>query len=401
MIKFDDFIREKERIKDLKSYSILDTLPEDEYDELTALAAQICGTPISLISLLDDKKQWFKSHHGTDYTETPRDIAFCGHAILNPNEVFIVEDARNDYRFYDNPLVTEDPNIVFYAGVPLVGQNSLPLGTICVIDTKPNELTQDQIKSLKALSNQVMKLLELRKNKKRLEKTLIEFENKNKELERFAYIAAHDLKSPLGNINGLTEFFIENYGHFLDKDGTEIINLIHNSSAKLRGLIDELLEYSKYDKIIEQQKSEIDLQLLKKEILGLFSFKNRYNITLKSNVTSIITNKVALEQILINLLSNAIKYNDKEIAEIEIVVEEENLQYQVSVTDNGPGISYENKNKIFELFEVLDTYDHNGETGNGIGLATVKKLVLALGGTIDIESEIGKFTRFNFTIDKS
>lgn len=401
MIKFDDFIREKERIKDLKSYSILDTLPEDEYDELTALAAQICGTPISLISLLDDKKQWFKSHHGTDYTETPRDIAFCGHAILKPNEVFIVEDARNDYRFYDNPLVTEDPNIVFYAGVPLVGQNSLPLGTICVIDTKPNELTQDQIKSLKALSNQVMKLLELRKNKKRLEKTLIEFENKNKELERFAYIAAHDLKSPLGNINGLTEFFIENYGHFLDKDGTEIINLIHNSSAKLRGLIDELLEYSKYDKIIEQQKSEIDLQLLKKEILGLFSFKNRYNITLKSNVTSIITNKVALEQILINLLSNAIKYNDKEIAEIEIVVEEENLQYQVSVTDNGPGISYENKNKIFELFEVLDTYDHNGETGNGIGLATVKKLVLALGGTIDVESEIGKFTRFNFTIDKS
>lgn len=400
MIKSDKFIRESERLKDLDSYSILDTLPEDEYDQLTALAAQICGTPISLISLLDDKRQWFKSHHGTDFTETPREIAFCAHAIHNIDEVFIIEDARIDNRFYDNPIVVEEPNVVFYAGAPLVGQDGLPLGTICVIDTKPNELTEDQIKSLKALSTQVMKLLELRKNKKRLEKTLIEFENRNKELEKFAYIAAHDLKSPLGNITALTDFFIENYGGVLDKDGSEIIELIHNSSVKLRGLIDELLEYSKYDKIIEEEKTEIDVEILKKEILGLFSLNNRYNISLKSEIPTLYTNKTALEQILINLVSNAIKYNDKEIAEIEIFITEEPSQYRISVTDNGSGISKEYQHKIFELFEVLDTYDKDGETGNGIGLATVKKLVLALGGTIDVESEIGRFARFNFTLDK-
>ncbi|MFA9187791.1 ATP-binding protein [Flavobacterium sp. FBOR7N2.3] len=400
MIKPDKFIREMDRLRDLDSYSIIDTLPEDEYDQLTELAAQICGTPISLISLLDDKRQWFKSHHGTHYTETPKEIAFCAHAIHNIDEVFIIEDARMDNRFYDNPIVVEDPNVVFYAGAPLVGQDGLPLGTICVIDNKPNELNESQIKSLKALSNQVMKLLELRKNKKRLENTLLEFENKNKELERFAYIAAHDLKSPLGNITALTDFFTENYGEDLDKEASEIISLIHHSSVKLRGLIDDLLEYSKYDKIIKEGKTEVNLETLKKEILGLFSLNKKYNISLKSDVTTLFTNKIALEQILINLVSNAIKYNNKEIAEIEIQVTEGPLQYNISVRDNGPGISKENQHKIFEIFEVLDTYDQYGETGNGIGLATVKKLVLALGGTIEVESEMGKFTVFNFTLDK-
>ncbi|WP_140485650.1 GAF domain-containing sensor histidine kinase [Flavobacterium sp. GSA192] len=400
MIKPDTFVWENERLKDLDSYAIIDTLPEDEYDELTYLASQICGTPISLISLLDNKRQWFKSHYGTDVMETSKEIAFCAHAILNPDEVFIVQDARNDHRFYDNPLVIEEPNVVFYAGAPLVSQNGLPLGTLCVIDNKPNELSENQIKSLKALSNQAMKLLELRKKKKQLEKNLFEFENKNKELERFAYIAAHDLKSPLGNIAALTHFFIDHYAENLDAEAVEVIELISKSSVKLRGLIDELLEYSKFDKIIDEEKTAIDIQTLKGDIISLFSFKNKNDINLKSDVPVLFTNKTALEQILINLVSNAVKYNDKEIAVIEIEILEEELQYKISVTDNGPGISKEDQHKIFEIFEVLDTCDHNGETGNGIGLATVKKLVLALGGTIEVESEVGKFTKFNFTLEK-
>lgn len=400
MIKPDVFEREKERIKSLDSYSIVDTLPEDDYNQLTELAAEICGTPISLISFVDEKRQWFKSHYGTSAVETPRELAFCAHAILNPKEVFIIEDARNDERFYDNPLVVEDPNVVFYAGIPLVENNGLPLGTLCVIDDKPNKLTRSQINSLRMLSNQVMKLLELRKNKKQLEKALEKFEKKNQELERFAYIAAHDLKSPLGNIAALTHFFIDHYAENLDTEAVEVIELISKSSVKLRGLIDELLEYSKFDKIIDEEKTAIDIQTLKDDIISLFSFKNKYDIKLKSAVPVLFTNKTALEQILINLVSNAVKYNDKEIAVIEIEIEEEESQYKISVTDNGQGISKENQDKIFEIFEVLDTYDKFGESGNGIGLATVKKLVLALGGTIEVASEIGKWTRFVFTIDK-
>ena len=238
MIKPDVFEREKERIKSLDSYSIVDTLPEDDYNQLTELAAEICGTPISLISFVDEKRQWFKSHYGTAAVETPRELAFCAHAILNPKEVFIIEDARNDERFYDNPLVVEDPNVVFYAGIPLVENSGLPLGTLCVIDDKPNKLTKSQINSLRMLSNQVMKLLELRKNKKQLEKALEKFEKKNQELERFAYIAAHDLKSPLGNIAALTHFFIDHYAENLDAEAVEVIELISKSSVKLRGLID-------------------------------------------------------------------------------------------------------------------------------------------------------------------
>ena len=218
MIAAKEHNNEKERQKNLESYSILDTLPETDYDNLTAIAAEICGTPISLISLIDNKRQWFKSHHGLDATETPREYAFCAHAINNAENVLIVQDARKDERFFDNPLVTGDPHVIFYAGVQLISDD-LPLGTLCVVDHKPHLLSQSQIGSLKALSNQVMILLELRKNKKLLEETIINLGEKNQELERFAFIAAHDLKSPLIGISSVVQIFSEAYSTILDDEG--------------------------------------------------------------------------------------------------------------------------------------------------------------------------------------
>lgn len=153
---------ELSRLKALESYRILDTLPEQDFDDITKIAAYVCNTPISLVSLLDPHRQWFKSHFGLQVQETPREFSFCGHAILEPEKPFIVENAKSDPRFYDNPLITGDPYIGFYAGIPLTTKDGHALGTLNVIDTHARSLSYEQLDVLKALSRQVMNLFELR-----------------------------------------------------------------------------------------------------------------------------------------------------------------------------------------------------------------------------------------------
>jgi diguanylate cyclase (GGDEF)-like protein/PAS domain S-box-containing protein len=151
------------RLRALREFDVLDTPPDPAFDDITALAAHICKRPMALVSLVDADRQWFKSRRGLDVDETPRDVAFCSHAILNTDEVMVVHDAREDERFADNPLVTGPPYLRFYAGAPLVTAGGEAVGTVCVLDREPGEMSLAEIEALRRLARQARALLELRR----------------------------------------------------------------------------------------------------------------------------------------------------------------------------------------------------------------------------------------------
>ncbi len=389
---------EAERLKSLEKYNIIDTLPEESYDEITSLAAYICETPIALVSLVDENRQCFKSHLGLNTSETSRKYSFCAHAINNPNEPFIIEDATKDSRFHDNPLVADEPYLKFYAGYPLVNPDGYPLGSLCVLDYKPRTLSDSQIKALKNLSNQVVRTLELRKHQESLTTTNRILEDKNKELEQFAYRAAHDLKSPLKNLSGLVDFCLNTQEENLDEEGQEMLKMMDQSSEELQALIEGILHYSRSDKWLQEERENVDVKQLLEEVKNLLDSKNFSHFHLPQGDVVINTHKVALKQVFMNLLSNSIKYCDKEELVIQIDYHKDDDYHYCSITDNGPGIPKQDQSKLFELFEVLNKKDKAGNKGTGIGLATVKKLVEGLGGKITVDSEEGNGTTFHLSI---
>lgn len=391
---------ENDRIEALNQYNILDSLPESDFDDITKIAAEICESPIALVSFIDSDRQWFKSHYGMDTTETPRAYSFCAHAILDPQEVLLVPNSSQDARFSGNPLATGKPHVVFYAGAPLVNPEGHPLGTLCVIDNKPKALSQKQIDALKALANQVVAQLELRKKVREMKTMTEKLEKANEALNRFAYSCSHDMKAPLANITMLTAMLQTEYGDCLDKRGQQCVGHLNSSAGKLRQLVDGILSYSKIPEILLQEKDEVNVNQLLADILDLIAIPDNITIKYEDNLPVIKTYKVALQQILQNLISNAVKYNDKKQGLIQIELTESDGYWKFAVYDNGPGIAKEDQEKIFEVFQTLGLKDRFGNKGSGIGLSTVKKLVEELGGQIIVNSQEGEGTVFEFDLKK-
>ncbi|QCE43200.1 sensor histidine kinase [Psychroserpens sp. NJDZ02] len=398
MIKPGFPINELERVSSVQKYRLIDTLPESDFDNITSLVATICDVPISLITVLDADRNFFKSHHGLEIQESPRDMSFCGHAILHEDDIFIVEDSRKDVRFKDNPLVT-NLKAIFYAGVPLRDQNGLVIGTLCVYDHKPRQLTSLQKKALITISKQVMNLFELRLNNRLLDETKQELTDRNSELNKFASHVSHDLKSPLANIISLTNFLKEEEGNTFTEESVEFINYIEESAESLKDYIDGILMHYKTNELLIADKELVSINQLLGSVQRMHMLDdNQFKIN--SSGDQVFINKAAVTQILINLVDNALKYNNKPAPEVTINVSEDKNFYIFSVLDNGNGIPDNQSNDVFKLFNTNDQTDSLGKKGTGIGLFTVQNLVKKLGGLVTLQSKLGEGSTFKFTIEK-
>ena len=391
---------EEERLAALRSYNILDSAEEKDFDELTELASAICQTPIALISLVDAERQWFKSRTGLPATETPIEQSFCAHAIIAYNDVMIVDDAREDERFSDNPLVTGGPKIVFYAGVPLINEDGFALGTLCVIDRDRKHLTDVQTNALKILAKQVVDKLELRRKMFDLQTTNQQLREANMFIQKFASTAAHDIKNPLSSIHLTSQALKIRLQKLNDEGCLRLIDLNLTSTNRLIGLLDEMLDYSKDPSLLLTKKTDIDLRRSLKKLITMINVPENIEIVLPPEGKQVIISEVSFEQIFINLLSNAIRYNDKTNGLIEIRFNEDNDYYYFEIEDNGIGISPEYHEKIFSNSFTLKITDRYNKKGTGIGLSTVKDLVNALKGNIYVKSLPGIGTTFFITIKK-
>src|SRR5919112_458489 len=226
---------ETDRLSALYALDVLDSAPERDFDDIVGLASAVCGVPMSLVSLIDTDRQWFKARIGTDLVETSRDLSFCAHAILG-RDLLVVPDARQDARFADNPLVTVPGGIRFYAGAPLITTDGFGLGTLCVVDSEPRRLDVEQLQALRALARQVTSQLELRRYAVALANTTARLQELERRKDDLAALVGGELKAPLR----LMDAYLEGLGRtgFHDREAADLVG--HAAAAHVRGMRDLL-----------------------------------------------------------------------------------------------------------------------------------------------------------------
>jgi signal transduction histidine kinase/CheY-like chemotaxis protein len=384
-------VDETSRLKALYDYDVLDTEAEKIFDDLTLLAAQICDSPITLISLVDPDRQWFKSRVGLDVEETSRDIAFCAHAI-HQKEIFEVEDTLQDERFFDNPLVTSAPNIRFYAGTPLVSHDGHAIGTLCVIDNKPNKLTEDQREAIKVLGRSVISQMELRKNIKALKQA-------NEHKTEFLSNMSHELRTPLNAIIGFSRLILDDIKHHkVPAKFSEHIGHIDYSGRRLLSVVNSVIDLNKIEAgMMQVQIEPTCVREFVKDLEGMLSITANekdvvFSVHVSDNLPINLTfDQAKISQIITNLVHNAIKFTDSgKWVKVELSLNNEHLV--ITVADQGVGISSIDQTKLFGKFQQVG--QAKSSEGSGLGLSIIQSLVVLLGGTINVLSNIGSGSIF-------
>jgi signal transduction histidine kinase len=388
---------EQARIQALLQYEILDTEAEVEYDGFVKLASYICQTPIALVSLVDPTRQWFKAKVGCSAPETSRDIAFCAHAIFQ-SDMFVVPDTLTDPRFMDNPLVTGEPYIRFYAGAPLITPEGLAIGTLCAIDQVPRDLTGEQLTALQFLSWQVVTQLELRRQTKELQQLV---ESKNK----LFHIVSHDLRSPFNGILAFSQTLAEEAETLSREEIQDFSQTVLTSAEQFMHLIDNLLQCTRFELgTLDYQPTTVALDTVAMNVLTLLkgnSAKKKIDIVYQANpAAEVFADSTMLHSIVQNLVGNALKFTPVE-GRVTIQTEEQDTMIQVSVIDTGVGVSPEKLAGLFEVMAGRSTDGTAGEKGTGLGLLLCKDLVEKHGGRLWVDSVVGQGTSFHFTLPKA
>lgn len=371
---------EHERLAELYRYELLDTAYEQEFDEIVKIASYICKTPMSTITLIDVDRQWFKAKIGLDARQTERDIAFCAHAITSDN-IFEVTDAQLDERFVNNPLVIGDPSIRYYAGVPLVTEHGYRLGTLCVIDTLPRHLDEEQLQMLKMLSKQVMKLMVLRlKNKEWVRITEVK--------DKIMTIMAHDIRSPLASLLAFYELKAD--ALFTEE---ELLIMEQSIPAQLQNTIDLLSSVVEWGKLLEEPVATTapitSVQEVADQCLEYISLaaarKGNKLLNLVPEDCTVGLNESGLSFVLRNLVANANKFTDN--GTIAISAMHQGDFVKVMVADTGLGIEPDILKKLNDNNNSTTTTGTDNEKGSGVGLKLVADYLISINGQLEFESK--------------
>jgi signal transduction histidine kinase len=375
---------EAQRLSSLRSFNILDTPREAVFEDLARIAAQICGTPMAIISLVDQTRQWFKAEVGVGVPETSRDVSFCAHAILQ-NDLFVVPDAAEDPRFFDNDLVTGSPHLRFYAGAVLHTNDGHALGTLCVLDRIPRNLEATQRAALEALARQAMGQMELRR-------ALIEAEKVSRYRSRLMAVMGHDLKQPV-NVVHMALGTLAN--RLVNEEDQEILDFAANAVTKLNSELDALALASRLD----QESVRIERFPIQRVLDGAFdnwSLRARrkgLRLRVLQCGLDIESDESMLTTIVGNLIGNAIKYTEH--GGVLVGCRRRDNALAIEVWDSGVGIPEDQLERIFQAFQQLDSARSEGL---GLGLAIVRRTAELLGYDIAVDSRPGRGSRFSVLI---